>query len=338
MKIDFPKVDLHCHFDGSLNIQLSYELAKEDGLIKDMNFETFKEAMEVSKDNKSLDEYLRRFDFPLLLIQSKKNLKHLARQHVIDLKENGLVYAETRFAPQSCTKELTQDEVVEVVLEGIKEGMEETGIKVNVILCLMKINNATFNTKENWETVEVAKKYYGKGVVALDLAGWEGCAPTIVYKPFFDKAKEYNIPFTIHAGESCPSDYVKMAIEMGASRIGHGGQIVYDESAIELVKEKHIPLEMCITSNVQTCNPDAYEKHMFRTLKDKGVWLTINTDNMTVSNTNLDYEYECLEKYMGLTYEEAIECNKNSIQYSFMKETEKEEYLKLLSKYLEKDN
>ena len=313
------KIELHVHLDGSVRPKTVSELFNYD--IKDV-----KNKMMVTSDTKDLTEYLTKFDLPIKAMQTKDNLKRIARELALDLKDDDVIYAEVRFAPILHTKEgLSLDEVVSSVLEGIKSVNE---IKVNLILCMMR----GFSYEDNLKTIMVTKKFLNKGVVGLDLAGDEKKYQTINYKDLFMIAKDNNIPFTIHAGEADTSKSVLDAINFGAKRIGHGIAIVNDEKILNLVKEKNVFLEVCPTSNVDTKAVLSYEKHPIKDLFLKGVKVTVNTDDRTVSNITLSKEYEKLKEYFNFSDEEFLQMNLNAISSSFMNEDEKTRYTKMIMK------
>ena len=310
-----PKIELHLHLDGSLNIksiQKKYKMSKKE----------VKNKMIADEKCENLNDYLDKFNFPINIMQTKEELEEAVINLLNDLKQQNVIYVEIRFAPQFHTKKgLTQEEVVEIVLNSSKK----VDIKCNFILCIMRGEN---NMELNYETLEIAKKYLGKGICALDLAGAEAIYKTENYEEIFKKANEYNIPFTIHAGEADGPESIKKAIEFGAKRIGHGVRCVEDENLVEYIIKNNIVLEVCPTSNIQTGIFKSYKEHSICNLYKKGVKTTINTDNMTVSNTNLENEYKKLLKYTSLKLEDIIQMNINSINCAFISNEEKEKLLK----------
>ena len=310
-----PKIELHLHLDGSLNIksiQKKYKMSKKE----------VKNKMIADEKCENLNDYLDKFNFPISIMQTKEELEEAVINLLNDLKQQNVIYVEIRFAPQFHTKKgLTQEEVVEIVLNS----SEKVDIKCNFILCIMRGEN---NMELNYETLEIAKKYLGKGICALDLAGAEAIYKTENYEEIFKKANEYNIPFTIHAGEADGPESIKKAIEFGAKRIGHGVRCIEDENLVEYIIKNNIVLEVCPTSNIQTGIFKNYKEHSICNLYKKGVKTTINTDNMTVSNTNLENEYKKLLKYTSLKLEDIIQMNINSINCAFISNEEKEILLK----------
>lgn len=310
------KIELHLHLDGSIRPATVAELLN-------MDIEDVKKELMVSSDNVDLTEYLTKFFLPGKVMQTKENLTRVTKELVEDLKNDGIIYAEIRFASNKHTYGgLTLDEIVSSVIEGTK--LE--GIKINIILCMMR--GDTF--ADNMKVIEVAEKFLKKGVVAVDLAGDESCFKTITYESLFDCAKEKNIPFTIHAGEADSVESIMAALNFGAKRIGHGIKCLESNECLEKLKKNNVTLEICPTSNVQTKAVNTYQEHPIKKLDDIGILITINTDNNTVSNITLSQEYQKLRDTFGFNDFDFKKFNLNAVKASFMTEEEKQEYIKLM--------
>ena len=177
------------------------------------------------------------------------------------------------------------------------------------------MRNSSF--KENKKIIDLTYKYLNKGVVGIDLAGDEKNYKTSNFKDLFDIINDLKMPFTIHAGEADGIDSILSAIDFDTKRIGHGVRCIEDENIINLIKEKNITLEVCPTSNVDT-NMYKYINHPIKELYDRGVLITINTDNRTVSNITLTREYEKLSKYFNFKIDDFKKMNINAIKASFL--------------------
>ena len=312
-------IELHLHLDGSLRPQTVWELAKEQKIeLPFQSVEEVKDKMKVPKDCKTLPEYLERFELPLLVLQQEEALERVTYELVEDLENLSVTYAEIRFAPQLSTKQgLSQAQVVEAVIRGAKRGMEDHNkIRVGLILCCMR-GEELF--KDNMETIEVAKQYLGDVVCAVDLAGAESLFPTELFEDIFQKAKDYEIPMTIHAGEADGAESVWKALSYGTKRIGHGVRAIEDPELIKKLVEDQITLEVCVTSNYQTKVVESIEVHPIRKLFDAGVRVTINSDNMTVSDTNIQKEIEILKTMSGFQKEELMKMEQYAADAKFLK-------------------
>lgn len=211
-----------------------------------------RKALVCPENTKDLTEYLKCFDLPVKVMQSHDAIAYSVKSLVKRLDAQGLIYAEIRFAPQLHTdKGMTQDEVVQAAIEGLKQGVSESnGIKANLILCCMRGDGS--NDAANMETIDLAKKYLGKGVVATDLAGAEALYPTSYYKPTFAYATQQGVPFTIHAGEADGVESMNLALDYGAKRIGHGIRSYNDAATMARLKQLDVCLDLCPKSNLDT--------------------------------------------------------------------------------------
>lgn len=333
MNYDFPKVDLHLHLDGSFRIETMYELAKERGIaLPGETLEGYRAWMDLHADAKDVNDYLQMFDPPTQVLQDKAALIRVTKELIDDIASQGLRYAEIRFAPQLHThKGLTQDEATEAVLEGKRLGEEANpSIKIGIITCMMVFGAETINWNENMQTVDTCAKYFGKGVVALDLAGAEGIVPLRNFAPLFDKAKQLGLNIISHAGDSQGPDTVKDALDFGVSRIGHGHHIFLDKELCKRAADNKVALEICPTSNIQCKTQPSFKEHPAKQLLEMGIPVTINTDNMVMAKTDVNKEYDhCLEE-MGFEYNDLIRMNINSFEKSFAPKDYKEEMISIL--------
>lgn len=313
-----PKVELHLHLDGAVPLELASQLSG-------LSMLDIKEKM-IAKDKcQDLNEYLTKFDFPISLMQTKENLTTIAHQLATSLERQNVIYAEIRFAPMFHTKAgLSFEEVVDAVLLGLKQ---TPSIKTNLILCLMR----GMDREANQKTLDVALKYLNKGVCAIDLAGAEDKYPLSDYKDFFCKAREKNLPFTIHAGESGGADEVIEAIQLGATRIGHGIHAIENNDALELIKEKDVLLEVCPTSNVQTNAVSDYASHPIPKLYKNQIPVCINTDDPTISNLSLTEEYLKLFEQFHFEITDYQKMNINALNHAFLNSEEKQSLLQKLN-------
>lgn len=310
---NLPKVELHLHLDGSIPLKIASQLS---GLPQD----NLPEKMIATDKCHNLSEYLTKFDFPIELMQTKENLTLIAKSLADYLESENIIYAEIRFAPMFHTnKGLTYEEVIEAILEGLKNA----NVKTNLILCMMR----GLPKENNLKTIEVASKYLNRGVCAIDLAGAEDKYPLAEYLELFQVAKSKHIPFTIHAGENGNATEVAKAIQAGAKRIGHGIHAIESDDVLKMLKVNNILLEICPTSNVQTNSVDIYANHSIKKLYQSDIDISINTDNKTVSNITLTEEYLKLYNQFNFNLDDFNTMNKNAIKHAFITETEKEELL-----------
>ena len=318
------KVDLHLHIDGSVNPVTVYELSRKYNIEPEcyLSLEQITNSMMIPEGE--YDPDFLTFEPPLRVMQNREGLYRISKELVKRLDDDGLVYAELRFAPQyHLNNGLSQEEVVLAVIDGINDGLKECKqVNIGLILCMMNHKDAKRNYCENLETLHLANKYLHKGVNGIDLAGYEDSMDD--FKQLFDLAINMGIPATTHSEFT-----VKDALKYDTKRIGHGYQAALLEELTNEVIEKGITLEMCPDSSL------SYEyglkgdhTHPLVVLYQKGARVTVNTDNLTVLNTSLEYEYSLCYK-MGLTDADIYQMNRYAIEASFASEELKEKLLKI---------
>lgn len=317
-------IDLHLHLDGSLTPEDILDLAEVAGVsLPCRDAESLRPLLQAEADCESLTEYLEKFALPLQVLQKEDTIALAVYRLLKRLAKDGLVYSEIRFAPQLHMQQgLTQQQVVAAAIRGLEQGVTEFGIPAQLILCCMRMGD---NREANMETVRVAKEYLGKGVCAVDLAGAEAAFPTENFGDIFVLAKKLDVPFIIHAGEAAGAESVWQALELGAKRIGHGVRSAEDVSLVATLAENKIPLETCFTSNLQTKAVKNAESYPLLFFAEQGLAVTINTDNMTVSGTDLRNEYRQLKEAFNLSEELLMQLSCNAAEAAFLTTHQKQQ-------------
>jgi len=311
-----PKIELHLHLDCSL----SYKVVKQ--IQPSITYEEYQDSFVAPPKCTDLVDYLKRAVKGFELMQTKEQL-HLVTLDVCDqLKADGLIYAEIRFAPLlHIAKGLTSTEVVQTINDAISEGIAKTGVELRLILCTLR----HYTEEQSIETVELVKKFKGTNVVAFDIAGDEAGCPVKNHIKAFEFAKANNIHITSHAGEAKGPESVWETLEhFHPSRIGHGVRSAEDEKLLTHLKKENIHLELCPTSNVQTNVVDTIQEHPANKIYKHGVSMSINTDARTVSPVTLSSEYELLEKTFSWNKEHFLKCNLEAIAHSFCEDSLKQ--------------
>lgn len=314
-------VELHLHLDGAISISSARKLAKLQGISLPESDEELWNMLSVPDGCQDLNEFLTKFDLPCSLLQTKEGIEMAVKNLLEELKDQGVMYAEIRFAPQFLTgKGLSQEEIVGAAIEAALS----SPIPCGFILCCMRFDN---NHEANLETIRVAKKYLGKGVVAADLAGAEGLFPTYRFSDIFEYAKTLGVPFVIHAGEADGPRSIKDAISFGAKRIGHGVRCLEDMDLAKEIALKRIPLELCPSSNICTAIFKDMSEYPLTKLMDLGINITINTDDSTVVGTSLKKEYQKLIDTFNIGKSDVREFLINAARGSFADEDTKEKLI-----------
>ena len=242
-------IDLHVHLDGSVRPQTIIELAREQDLpLPAYNVKRLNDFLTQPVETGNFSEYVSRFDLALTVLQTRRSIRRSVSELVRDMDKQGVLYAEIRLAPQAHTLHgLSQNQVVEAAIEGLKQGMEfSQHIKANLILCTMR----GADEKDNFATIVEAVNHNGRGVVGMDILGNEFVYQNDMYLGQFQLLREEHVPFTVHAGILEGAESICQAVENGASRIGHGLRANENPEVMALLKSKNIILEMCPTSNI----------------------------------------------------------------------------------------
>lgn len=304
-------IDLHLHLDGSISVKTARKLAGMQGIALPVSTDELRRRMSVMTNCQSLNDYLERFLLPCSLLTIREALYLCTYELLDELYEQGLRYAEVRFAPQkSCAGGLTQYDAVEIVLRAIMDAPIPCGL----ILSMMRGDDCH---AQNMETVEVARHFHSSGVVAVDLAGAEALYPTHTFSEEFAAVRHAGVPLIVHAGEAAGADSVRAAVMAGAVRIGHGVRALEDPEVVRMLVDRQITLELCPTSNLNTCIFHSYDEYPLRRLMDAGVRMSINTDNMTVSNTTLRQEWQHMIDTFHLTDDEIRRIVQDTVDASF---------------------
>ncbi len=321
---EMPKLDLHLHIDGAVRTETILALAREQNhSLPASTVEDLESFVRVGPECRSLTEFLATFEVFYDLLRQPEALHRVTRELCEDLRRDGVVYAEMRFAPVLNIRDLGRSRAeMRAVVEAASEAVRsERGadFEAGLILCCYR----GFDTEYALETVELAKEARDRWgdespVVAVDLAGDESRYPAEAFRAPFDLAQKYGIPATVHAAEAAGPDSARAALEvLHARRIGHGIRIREDEALLRRVREERIPLEICLTSNLQTQTVPALAEHPFPDYLRSGVCATLNTDDPRVSGITLSSEWDLAASAFRLTETEIRKLSENSIEAAF---------------------
>lgn len=329
-----PKAELHCHLDGSMRVQTIIDLAKEQKVkLPKENVEELTNYLAVGMECKSLEEYLRPFDVTCSVLQTKDALIRATYELAEDCAAENIWYLEVRFSPiLHIEKGLKVTEVIDAVLEGKRKAEKAFDIKLGIIICGLRHTTPEISLT----LAELAVAYKNRGVVGFDLAGAEDGFPAKDHKESFYLIINNNINTTVHAGEAYGPESIHQAIHyISANRIGHGTRLREDGDLLNYVNDHRIPLEMCITSNVQTKAVESFEHHPVKFYFDLGLRVTINTDNRLISKTTLTDEYMLAIKQYHFTADELKYLILNGFKSAFLPLKEKVELIHRVTKALE---
>jgi len=322
-----PKVLLHDHLDGGLRPQTIVELAQSADYtaLPATDADKLRQWFRDSADSGSLERYLETFRHTVGVMQTADALRRVAREAAEDLADDGVVYAEVRWAPEQHVESgLSLEQVVDAVLAGFREGEAEAAgrgkhIRVGALVTAMR------HAARSSEIAQLAVAYRDAGVVGFDIAGAEAGFPPTRHLDAFEYLRRENFHFTIHAGEAFGLPSIWEAIQWcGADRLGHGVRIVDDIDGSGLgrlaqyVRDKRIPLEMCPSSNVQTGAARSIAEHPIGLLRRLYFRVTVNTDNRLMSGTSMSREMQLLAGAFGYGWTDLSWFTVNAMKSAFI--------------------
>lgn len=320
-----PKVELHHHLDGAVRPETIIELAGKYGVeLPEKDPVKLADWFHRGADRKSLALYLEGFGLVLKVMQTEEALTRIARENLEDLAEHNVAYAEIRFAPELCVEGgLNLESIVEAVLEGLRQGKEKTGVCFGLILCAMR------DRENSLEIAELAVSFRTKGAVGFDIAGDEHGHPPKKHLEAFHYIQNRNFNITIHAGEAFGVESIWQSIQVcGAHRIGHGTRLLEDMSIkgthIErmgtlshFIRDRRIPLEVCLSSNVQTGAADSIDDHPFIIFYRNHFRVLLCSDNPLMSNTTITNEHIIAAEHFHLGISDFEKLTINAMKSAF---------------------
>ncbi|MGZ4470235.1 MAG: adenosine deaminase [Nocardioidaceae bacterium] len=326
-----PKVLLHDHLDGGLRPQTIIDLAGPAGhALPAGDADALRTWFEDAADSGSLERYLETFEHTVAVMQTAENIRRVARECVEDLAEDGVVYAEVRYAPEQHLRDgLELTEVVEAVQAGFAEGEQQAAANGTPIVVRQLLTAMRHAARSN-EIAELTVRFRDRGVVGFDIAGAEAGYPPTRHLDAFEYLQRENAHFTIHAGEAFGLPSIWQAIQWcGADRLGHGVRIiddikVADDGTAELgrlasyVRDKRIPLEMCPSSNIQTGAAPSIAQHPIGLLTQLRFRVTVNTDNRLMSGTSMSQEMAALTDAFGYGMDDLRWFTINAMKSAFL--------------------
>jgi len=313
-----PKTDLHTHLDGSLRLDTFMELGRAQGMDMPDDLAAVREKYFPSDRECCADEFLRHFDHTLAVLQNEANLERVAYELATDFSSEGVWRLEVRFCPLLHTTErLTADGAVAAVQAGLTRAEKETGISTGIIVTGIR----TIEPANSLELARLAVAWKNRGVVAFDLAGAEQDHPAKFHREAFYHTMNNNQNVTIHAGEGFGPGSIHQALHScGANRIGHGTRLEEDPDLMAYVANNRISLEVCLSSNLQSCVVSDLARHPLRYYLKEGLRVCLNCDNTLFAETSPLRELRLAVNTFDLTLLETEHLLLNGFKSAFLSE------------------
>jgi len=284
-----PKTDIHCHLDGCLRPRTVLALAEAQGVkLPTRNLARLTRLLEAGRRTRNLGDYLKIFDIPPTVLQQREALYRAAYELAEDAAAENVRHLEVRYSPiLHRRRRLSFEDIVDPVVQGLADAGRHHHISTGVIICGIR----SMDPKVSIALAELAVAYKGRGVLAFDLAGQEKDYPAKAHRAAFEVILKNNVNSTVHAGEAFGPQSIAQALHYcGAHRIGHGTRLREDADLMRYVNDHRIPLEMCLSSNVQTRAVRSIREHPFHEYFRQGLRVTLNTDSRLVSATSVSRE------------------------------------------------
>jgi adenosine deaminase/aminodeoxyfutalosine deaminase len=325
-----PKVELHLHLEGSVQPATLRELARRKGWLRRAGaaYWIWRRTQQSFRYG-SFQVFLVAFGAATLLLETPQDYA-LATTRLLEwLKAQNVRYAEVTFsAGVVLWKKQSVEAVFNAVLEAAEEAQARFGLRVNWIFDAVR----HFGTDHVRQVLEWAGRFRSRGVVALGIGGDEVRGPAELFQEIYREAREAGFHLTAHAGETAGPESIRQAVELlGAERIGHGLTAVRDPEVMALLRDRGIPVEVCLTSNLATGLLRRVEDHPLRQFLANGLVVTLNSDDPAMFGTSLENEFLLAAKHFELTREEIVRLCENSVRASFLPTRERQHLLQELS-------
>jgi len=320
---NLPLTDLHRHLDGNIRTQTILDLGTKFGVkLPANNIIDLTPHVQIVEAEPSLVAFLSKLDWGVAVLGDLDACRRVAYENVEDALNAQIDYAELRFSPyyMAMKHNLSVEGVVDAVVDGVKAGIRDFGIKANLI----GIMSRTFGTEACQQELNAILSQRDN-IIAVDLAGDELGQPGELFTSHFKQVRDSGLNITVHAGEAAGPESMWQAIQdLGATRIGHGVKAIQDPKLMDYLAEHKIGIESCLTSNIQTSTVESLHSHPLKQFLEHGVLACLNTDDPAVEGIELPHEYEVAAPQAGLSQEQIRQAQINGLELAFLSDSEKE--------------
>lgn len=327
MRNGYPLVELHRHLDGNVRIGTILDLARQHGLdLPAWTVEELRPHVQITEREPSLVHFIAKFALLRRVMVDYDAVRRIVRENLEDAVREGIDSIELRFSPYFMGEEHGLDTFG--VAEAACEALEEARGRLPVQAKLIGIISRHYGPEIGKIELEAAIRFRDRGVVALDLAGDEAHYPGELFVRHFARAREAGLHVIAHAGEAAGPESVRQAVlELEAERIGHGIRAIEDPAVVDLLIERGIPLEVCPTSNLHTSTVPDYRSHPLPALLARGVAVTLNTDDPSISGIDLPHEYRVAAQELGLAEHDLRKMQETALEAAFLTAQERRDLL-----------
>lgn len=326
-----PKVDLHRHLEGSLRFETVRELAREQGMEMPPTAQ-LRTMVQVGEDEPlSFENFLSKFATLRLFYRSPQIISRITYEAILDAAADNVRHLELRFTPVALSRAegFSLSEVMDWVIEGAHRAQAETGLGAQLIASINRHESVALAAQVSY----LAAERIDEGIVGLDLAGNEADFPAGPFEDVFAAARKTGLHLTVHAGEWGGGENVFHAIQgMEAERVGHGIRVLESPEALSLALDRGIPFEVCVTSNYQSGVVPMVQNHPIVEMVDRGLNVTINTDDPSISQICLSDEYRLICEVMGMDLDTLRQRVIAAAQASFLPDSDREQLVDTINR------
>jgi len=315
---EMPKVELHLHLEGAFTFPTLLSLIRKYG---DQGQVRTLEELRQKFVYRDFLHFIETWVWKNQYFRAAEDFELAVYETLMDLRKQNLLYVEAFFSPWDFkTNGLGMEEITEAVLAGCTRASRDCGIRWRLIADI----NREHGPDAGLRRIEQVRKYKDRGVIGIGLGGREREFPAAAFAEVYAEAAHQGLFCTAHAGEADGARSVRAALEqLHVHRVGHGVRAVEDPHVVSLLKRLHVPLEICVTSNVMTGVVPSPAQHPLRKLFDAGLTLTINTDDPTMFGCTLSGEFQLLLGVLGFSPGEIRSLCLNAVNASTLAEEEK---------------
>ena len=323
-----PKVELHVHLEGSVQPETLHELSRSKGRLEKETRDWISERAGQRYRYKNFQDFLQAFKLVTLLLEGPSDYAVATARLIEGLAKQNVKYAEVIFAAGVVLwKKQPLEAVFEAAASSARAAQKAFGVRVQWIFDAIR----HFGVEHTREVLHYTERFRPQGVVAFGIGGDETRGPAELFTEVFREAREMGLHVVAHAGEACGPESVRQAVEaLGAERIGHGLTAARDPAVLALLRDRRIPLEVCLTSNVATGVLARMEDHPLPQFLEASLVVTLNTDDPAMFGTDLISEYLLAARTFGLARAQILNLGQNAIRAAFLSEEEKLDLLSMM--------
>jgi adenosine deaminase len=329
MRNGYPLVEIHRHLDGNVRLETVLDLGRQHGVdLPAWTIEELRPYVQIVTREPSLMDFIAKFEMLRRIVVDYAAVRRIVRENLEDAVREGIDYVELRFSPRFMAEYHGLDTfgVAEAACDALEEAAD-----LPVKAKLIGIISRHYGPEVGWTELDAAIRLRDRGIVALDLAGDEAGFPGELFVEHFRKAREAGLHVIAHAGEAAGAESVRQAVlGLEAERIGHGIRAIEDPAVVDLLLERGIPLEVCPTSNVHTSTVPDLRSHPLPELLARGLTVTLNTDDPSISGIDLAHEYRVVQDELGLGEDDLRKLQENAVAAAFLTREERDDLLGVL--------